>query len=81
LNLRNELTAINQYWLHYRFLRNWGLLDMAKIWRKESIEEMNHADRITDRIIFLDGVVDYYLRKAIEESYAPRLDCSKTAWQ
>ncbi|MCA6111140.1 bacterioferritin [Bradyrhizobium cenepequi] len=53
--LRHELTAINQYWLHYRFLRNWGLLEMAKVWRKESIEEMNHADRITDRIIFLDG--------------------------
>ena len=53
--LRHELTAINQYWLHYRLLQNWGLLDMAKTWRKESIEEMNHADRITDRIIFLDG--------------------------
>ena len=53
--LRHELTAINQYWLHYRLLANWGLLDMAKVWRKESIEEMQHADRITDRIIFLDG--------------------------
>jgi bacterioferritin len=53
--LRHELTAINQYWVHYRFLQNWGLLDMAKVWRKESIDEMNHADRITDRIIFLDG--------------------------
>src|SRR3990170_3961389 len=53
--LRSELTAINQYWLHYRLLNNWGLLDMAKVWRKESIEEMNHADRFTDRIIFLDG--------------------------
>jgi bacterioferritin len=53
--LRHELTAINQYWLHYRLLHNWGLLEMAKVWRKESIEEMQHADRITDRIIFLDG--------------------------
>ncbi|HTP90579.1 MAG TPA: bacterioferritin [Xanthobacteraceae bacterium] len=53
--LRHELTAINQYWLHYRLLANWGLNDMAKVWRKESIEEMQHADRITDRIIFLDG--------------------------
>ena len=53
--LRHELTAINQYWLHFRLLHNWGLLEMAKVWRKESIEEMQHADRITDRIIFLDG--------------------------
>ena len=53
--LRHELTSINQYWLHYRLLANWGLLEMAKVWRKESIEEMQHADRITDRIIFLDG--------------------------
>jgi bacterioferritin len=53
--LRHELTAINQYWLHYRLLANWGVSDMAKVWRKESIEEMRHADRITDRIIFLEG--------------------------
>ena len=53
--LRHELTAINEYWLHFRLLHNWGLLEMAKLWRKESIEEMRHADRITDRIIFLDG--------------------------
>ncbi|WFU43629.1 bacterioferritin [Bradyrhizobium sp. CB82] len=53
--LRHELTAINQYWLHYRFLNNWGLLEMAKVWRKESIEEMEHADKLTDRIIFFDG--------------------------
>ncbi|MGA9299000.1 MAG: bacterioferritin [Bradyrhizobium sp.] len=54
-SLRHELTAINQYWLHYRLLANWGLLEMAKVWRKESIEEMEHADKLTDRIIFLDG--------------------------
>src|SRR3978361_1850785 len=53
--LRSELTAISQYWLHYRLLNNWGLLDMAKVWRKESIEEMVHADKFTDRILFLDG--------------------------
>jgi bacterioferritin len=53
--LRHELTAVNQYWLHYRLLENWGYAELAKAWRKESIEEMNHADRFTDRIIFLDG--------------------------
>jgi bacterioferritin len=53
--LRSELTAINQYWLHYRILDNWGLREMAKVWRKESIEEMEHADKFTARILFLDG--------------------------
>ena len=53
--LRHELTAINQYWLHFRLLHNWGYLDLAKQWRKESIEEMQHADKLVDRIVFLDG--------------------------
>jgi bacterioferritin len=53
--LRSELTAINQYWIHYRMLDNWGLTSLAKQWRKESIEEMQHADKFTVRIIFLDG--------------------------
>ena len=53
--LRHELAAINQYWLHYRLLHNWGYLSLAKKWRQESIEEMQHADKIVERIIFLDG--------------------------
>src|SRR6201982_2468101 len=53
--LRHELAAINQYWLHYRLLDNWGYRSRAKKWRKESIEEMQHADKIVVRIIFLDG--------------------------
>ena len=53
--LRHELAAINQYWLHYRILDNWGYKDFARTWRAESIEEMGHADKIVARILFLDG--------------------------
>ncbi len=53
--LRHELTAVNQYWLHYRLLDNWGYKSLAKQWRRESIEEMGHADKLVERIIFLDG--------------------------
>ena len=53
--LTHELTAVNQYWLHYRLLDDWGFTRLAKKEREESIEEMQHADRFTDRIIFLDG--------------------------
>ena len=53
--LRSELTAISQYWIHYRLLDDWGFKDLAKKWREESIEEMQHADKFTVRIIFLEG--------------------------
>lgn len=50
-----ELGAVNQYWLHYRLLDDWGLTKLAKKEREESIEEMQHADMIIERIIFLGG--------------------------
>jgi bacterioferritin len=53
--LKHELAAVNQYWLHYRILDNWGYKEFAKTWREESIEEMHHADIIVARILFLDG--------------------------
>lgn len=53
--LRSELTAINQYWLHFRILDNWGYKNLAKKWREELIEEMTHADKFTARILFLEG--------------------------
>jgi bacterioferritin len=54
--LKHELGAVNQYWLHYRMLDNWGYTRLAKKERKESIEEMQHADKLVDRIIFLEGL-------------------------
>ena len=53
--LKLELGAINQYWLHFRLLDNWGYTKLAKKERAESIEEMAHADKIVDRIIYLEG--------------------------
>ena len=54
--LRSELTAINQYFLHYRMLKHWGFAAMAKREHDESIGEMKHADRLMDRIFMLDGL-------------------------
>jgi bacterioferritin len=57
--LTNELTAVNQYWLHYRILDNWGLKKLAAFERHESIDEMKHADRLADRVLFLGGLPNF----------------------
>lgn len=57
--LLNELTAINQYWLHYRMLDNWGVHKLAEYERGESLDEMKHADKLADRILYLDGLPNF----------------------
>ena len=57
--LKNELTATNQYWLHYRLLDNWGVHKLAEFERSESIDEMKHADSLAERILFLDGLPNF----------------------
>ena len=57
--LKAELTAINQYWLHYRLLANMGVKKLAEYERHESIDEMKHADKFADRILFLDGFPNF----------------------
>jgi len=53
--VRHELTAVSQYWVHYRLLEDWGFTKLAKKERVESIEEMQHADKLIARIVFLEG--------------------------
>ena len=55
-SLRHELAAVNQYWLHFRLLEDWGFKKLAAKAREESIEEMQHADKLIERIIFLEGM-------------------------
>jgi bacterioferritin len=57
--LKNELTAVNQYWLHYRLLDNWGVHKLAEFERHESIDEMKHADKLAERVLFLDGLPNF----------------------
>ncbi len=59
--LRNELTAVNQYWLHYRLLDNWGVKLLAELERHESIDEMKHADRLAERILFFNGLPNFQM--------------------
>ncbi|WOE75963.1 bacterioferritin [Alterisphingorhabdus coralli] len=59
--LKNELTAVNQYWLHYRLLHDWGVTKLAEFERGESIDEMKHADQLAERILMLEGLPNFQL--------------------
>ncbi len=59
--LKNELTAVNEYWLHYRLLDHMGVSKLAVFERHESIDEMKHADQLAERILFLDGLPNFQM--------------------
>ena len=75
--LTNELTAINQYWLHYRMLDNWGVHKLAEYEKHESLDEMRHADTLAERILFLDGLPNFQAlgKLRIGESIEEVLKC------
>ncbi|TCO73333.1 bacterioferritin [Rhodovulum euryhalinum] len=81
--LRSELTAINQYWLHYRLQDDWGLGAMARKSREESIEEMGHADKLIARILFLEGHPNLQKLDSLRIGQTPKetLECDLAAEQ
>jgi bacterioferritin len=83
--LKNELTAINQYWLHYRLLDHWGVHKLAEFERHESIDEMKHADWLAERILFLEGLPNFQMLgrlrigETVEEVLTADLELEKEA--